>query len=292
MYNEQENYGNNANYRSNIDRSDYGRGSNGSGSDGNESTSLIGKVVFLLLVLFVFVIVLRLSIQLMSWIFNSMKSPLLINGMVNAKQMIIIPQDPSVSNSKLIERSVNQDGGIEFTWSVWILIDDLQYNSGQYKHIFHKGNDNIGEYGLNFPNNGPGLYIAPNTNKLVVVMSTFDVINEEITISDIPLNKWINVILRCRNTTLDVYINGVVTKSVKLIGVPKQNYGDVYIAMNNGFSGYISNLAYYNYAISTTQIRDLMQTGPNTTITTYSANPKNKNNLDYLSLRWYFYGSQ
>ena len=256
------------------------------------STSIVGKIAFLLLVLFIFIIVLRVSIQLITWIFNSFKSPLLIDGMINAKQMVIIPQDPSIKESKTILRSVNQDGGIEFTWSVWILIDDLQYGSGQYKHIFHKGNDSIAKNGLNFPNNGPGLYIAPNTNELVVIMNTFNVINEEITISDIPLNKWINVIIRCRNTTIDIYINGVVTKSVKLLGVPKQNYGDVYVAMNNGFSGYISNLAYYNYAISTSEIREIMRPGPNTKMTSAGANPKDKNNLDYLSLRWYFYGSQ
>lgn len=264
-----------------------------SGGEGfMNSTSIVGKITFLLLVIFIFIILLRISIQLMTWIFNSMKSPLLINGMVNAKQTIIIPQDPTNKDAKPLTRSVNQDGGIEFTWSVWILIDDLQYGAGQYKHIFHKGNDSIATNGLNFPNNGPGLYIAPNTNELVVIMNTFNVINEEITVSDIPLNKWVNVILRCRNTTFDVYINGVVTKSVKLLGVPKQNYGDVYIAMNNGFSGYISNLSYYNYAISTSKIREIMRTGPNTAMAGYSTDPKNKNNLDYLSLRWYFYGSQ
>jgi Concanavalin A-like lectin/glucanases superfamily len=269
---------------------DYNTGNNGGGF--LNATSIVGKIAFLLIVLFIFIIVLRVSIQLIMWMVNAFKSPLLINGMVNAKQMVIIPQDPSIKDSKTILRSVNQDGGIEFTWSVWILIDDLQYGAGQYKHIFHKGNDSIATNGLNFPNNGPGLYIAPNTNELVVVMSTFNVINEEITISDIPLNKWINVIIRCRNTTLDIYINGVVTKSVKLLGVPKQNYGDVYVAMNNGFSGYVSNLAYYNYAISTSEIREIMQKGPNTNMAAAGANPKDKSNLDYLSLRWYFYGSQ
>ena len=50
--------------------------------------------------------------------------------------------------------------------------------------------------------------------------------------------------------TLDVYINGSIIKSHHLHGVPKQNYGDVYIAPNGGFAGYISNLWYYNYALS------------------------------------------
>jgi hypothetical protein len=124
-------------------------------------------------------------------------------------------------------------------------------------------------------------------------MNTFDTINEEITISDIPINKWINIIIRCRNTTIDTYVNGVVTKSVKLVGVPKQNYGDVYLSLNGGFSGNTSDLSYYDYALATSDIRDIMEDGPNTKLVSPSGNsPTSKNNLDYLSLRWYFYGSQ
>jgi hypothetical protein len=55
-------------------------------------------------------------------------------------------------------------------------------------------------------------------------MNTFSVINEQIVIPDLPLNKWVNVIIRCENTTLDVYINGTITRSHMLHGVPKQNY--------------------------------------------------------------------
>jgi hypothetical protein len=121
-------------------------------------------------------------------------------------------------------------------------------------------------------------------------MDTFNVIGEEIHIPDIPLNKWINVIIRCRNTTLDVYINGIITKSVQLMGVPKQNYGNVYVAMNGGFSGYVSNLWYYNYSLGTTAIQNLIKGGPNTKMTGSSA--MNMVNPDYLSLRWYFYGGR
>ena len=253
------------------------------------SDSLVAKVAFLILVIFLFVIVLKFAIQLMAWSYNTFKSPILLNGMINAKQPLIIPQDPSMQNAKTILRSVNQRGGIEFSWSVWILINDLTYMTGQYRHIFHKGNDsfvtNTGDanLGLNFPNNGPGLYIAPNSNNLVVIMNTYDTINDEIVVSDIPINKWVNVIIRCKDSTIDVYM-----------GVPKQNYGDVYLAMNNGFDGYISNLAYYDRAISAPDVREILQNGPNVKmVSTPTGNSStNRNNLDYLSLRWYFYGSQ
>ena len=213
--------------------------------------------------------------------------------MVDAKQAMTITQDPSSNSSITVYRSINARDGIEFTWSVWIFIDDLQYMSGQFKHIFHKGNNKIIENGLNFPNNAPGLYIAPNTNALVLMMNTFNVINEEITIPDIPLNKWINVIVRCQNTKLDVYVNGTISRSIQLSGVPKQNYGDVYVAMNGGFSGNISNLTYYNYALGTSEIQRISSGGPNTTLMNGSSNSSSMNlkNPDYLSLRWYFYGA-
>lgn len=274
-----------------MDNSNLGSGTetintNGGISGFINSTSLVSKIAFLLLVIFLFVISLQAGIALLSWYYNKTGSPHLIDGMVDAKQTLVIPQAPSQSGAKTIQRSVNANGGIEFTWSVWIFINDLGASDGKYHHIFHKGNDTTDSTGLNFPNNSPGLYISPNTNELTVIMNTFDVINEEITIPDIPLNKWVNVIIRGRNKTVDIYINGTITKSIQLIGVPKQNYGDVFVAMNGGFDGYISNLWYFDSALGSAKIQNIVKGGPNTTMVNSSAiNMKNPN---YLSLRWYF----
>jgi len=261
----------------------------GSGiKDFMNSSSLIARISFILLIVLVFIVVLQLCIPLLAWFFGPTNSPRLINGMVDATQTIIIPQDPSSSGSMPIIRSVNGPNGIEFTWSIWVFIDDT--SSSQYRHVFSKGNANIApDTGLNFPNNAPGMYIVPNTNALKIIMNTYNEINEEVTINDIPINKWINVIIRCRNTTLDIYINGTITKSLELTGVPKQNYGDVNVALNGGFSGYISNLWYYDYALGTAAIYDLVRKGPNTKMVGTST--LNMVNPNYLSVRWFFAGS-
>ena len=257
-----------------------------------ESNSVVAKIAFLLLVLFVFSILLRLGIGLLGYFLGPNDSPKLIKGMIDAStNYMVIPQDPQDSTSVTISRSANATDGIEFTWSCWMFIKDLTYLSGQYRCVFYKGNDfstNTDANGLNFPNNAPGLYIAPNTNNLVIFMNTFKVINEQVTIPDIPLNKWVNVIIRCQNTTLDVYINGSIAKSLQLHGVPKQNYGNVFVAANGGFSGYISNLWYYNYALGTSEINKLVESGPDTTMT--GSDALNMVNPNYLSLRWFFYG--
>jgi hypothetical protein len=275
------------------ENSNYNSFSTNKGNSSNtsflESNSLVAKFAFLLIVIFGFVILLKFGISIISYFLSPSKSPRLINGMINAQNSIVFNQDPSFNNAVTITRSVNQDDGLEFTWSVWIFVNNWQYLQGQYKHIFYKGNSNLAENGLNFPNNAPGLYLAPDTNNLIIIMNTFDVINEEITIPDIPLNKWLNVIVRCQNKTLDVYINGTITRSLQLSSVPKQNYGDVYVAMNGGFDGYISNLWYYNHALGTRVIQDIVNRGPNTKMT--DGSQVGMKDTNYLSLRWFFYGS-
>ena len=182
----------------------------------------------------------------------------------------------------------NATDGIEFTWSTWIFINNMQYLEGQYRHIFSKGNSNLETNGLVFPNNAPGLYLTPFKNNLVVMMNTYNVINEEVIVPDVPINKWFNIIIRCKNTTLDIYANGTIVRSINLMGVPKQNYGDVFVGLNGGFDGNVSNLWYYDYALGTAEIQRIVNSGPNTTmIGTSGMSDKLAN---YLSLRWYFSG--
>ena len=257
-----------------------------------ESNNLVAKIAFLLLVIFVFIILLQLCIKLLVFFFDTSSSPYLINGMVRANQPISFPQDPSSLNAKPLQRSINGPDGIEFTWSIWIYIETLPEDPNKYAHIFSKGNADISANGLVQPNNAPGLYIAPGTNELVVIMNTFDNINNEIEIPNIPSNKWINVIIRCQNTTLDVYINGTIAKSIDLGYVPKQNYGDVYTSLGGGFDGYISNLRYYNYALGTSAIQSITQIGPN--IKTVDNSPGSgmaSKYSKYFSLNWYFAGN-
>jgi len=260
-----------------------------------QSNSLVAKFAFLILALILFVVALRIGSSILSWLFAPSASPILIDGMINATQMMIIPQDPKVAGAIPILRSVNNTDGLEFTWSVWIYVDNFGYKEHDYKHIFHKGNDGINvtnqPTGMNFPNNGPGLYITPNTNDLAVVMSTFEDAKEEVLVKDLPLNKWVSVIIRVsKQNQLDVYINGVLAKRHLLKSVPKQNYGDVFASMNGGFSGYTSSLRYFNSALGTSHIQSIVDQGPNEKM--LNGSDMNKSKPQYLASRWYFSRSE
>uniref|UniRef100_A0A6C0LV59 LamG-like jellyroll fold domain-containing protein n=1 Tax=viral metagenome TaxID=1070528 RepID=A0A6C0LV59_9ZZZZ len=273
----------------------YGNDNNAMGSTSEffKSNSMVMNFAFLILVLVVFIILLQLGIGFIKWIMSPPSSPHLLDGMIDAKQMMIFEQDPKMDKSKTIMRSSNENEGVEFTWSVWILVDDMEYNRGKFRHIFHKGEEKgaVSENGntntgLNHPNNAPGVYLTPVKNNLLVVMNTFHNVTEQVEIDEIPLNKWINLMIRCENRTLDVYINGTIVKRHMLSGVPKQNYGNVYTGLNGGFSGYISNLWYFDYGLGTTEIDKIIKKGADTTM---SGNNRSLSlsRPNYLSFKWF-----
>jgi hypothetical protein len=264
--------------------------------DNNNSGSFLSKLGIVIIALLIFLILVKIGLMIISKVFGYDGSPILVDGMISGSEFLVIPQDPDIGDSKTIYRSINANEGIEFTWSCWIYLDDLEYNRNQYRCVFYKGNDyaenpnNVESNGLNFPNNSPGLYLTPNKNDLVVIMNTFNVINEKILITDIPVKKWVNIIIRCQNNVIDVYVNGTIVKSHKLHGVPKQNYGNVYVGADGGFSGYVSNLSYFNKALGIYEMNDIVTKGPNTTMIGGEGSALELKNPDYLSLRWFFYG--
>jgi hypothetical protein len=252
------------------------------------SNSFVAKVSFLILVIFVFIILLRLGISILNYIFSWNHNPILIDGMVDGENLLIRKQDPNSQDSMPIFRSVNQRDGLEFTWSVWLFIRTPTLdstNSNQYRHVFSKGNDTIDSIGIVTPNNAPGLYISPNYRELMVVMNTFQNMREKIIIGDIPIEKWINVMIRVDQRQLDVFINGTLTRSKTLSSLPRQNYDDVLIALNGGFRGNISSLRYFATAIGTNQIQNLIEQGPNLT---FIGDTVNKAKPYYLSFRWFY----
>ena len=269
------------------------------------SNSMVAKFSFLILVLLGFIILLRLGISIVAIFLAPDSKPMLVNGLIDATESRIITQNPAVKGSIPIMRSVNQDGGIENTWSVWFFIRDAPQESDELKHIFHKG-DNVSPDATSTdiitkkigPNTSPGVFFVktatPDSSssrvsqiKLIVAMNKFNTSGgsrDPVHINNIPVRKWINVIIKTRNTTMDIYINGQLTKRQTLKGIPSQNYGNVYVAQGGGFSGNISDLQYFNYAVGTSEIQDIVTRGPNLE----SGDESLKTLPRYLSSKWYF----
>ncbi len=270
----------------------------GSSNEFLQTNTLIAKFVFMVLVLIVFLILMNLGIYLLGYFFQPSKSPYLIKGIKSGSEQKRIPQDPKSADSIPIFRSNNQASGMEYTWSVWLKVDDITENDP--KHVFSKGVAPPANGYATTGNNAPGVYLiqdkigtAPASDKKDTRASTCtmaikmdDVTGkdpEPIMIPDIPFKKWIHMAIRLENQVMDIYANGILKKRVSFPNVPKQNYGDVWICHNGGFVGKISDLRYFDKAINVLQIMNITMSGPN-------MNPVPDvldTSSDYLSNKWF-----
>jgi hypothetical protein len=287
-----------------------------------ESNSLVAKFAFILMVFIIFYVAVKLSIIGLSYLMLPSMSPFVLDGTANTEDMAMnISQDPSKPDSVFISRSMNEDGGLEYTWSSWFYINQVPLRKDKYSRIFSKGGEGTKSSGdsgdgIYYPNNAPGLYIkftetVTDTNPdrtdkgvnvsllaLVDVNGKNDVeadkkknLHERLIATDIPMKKWVNAVIRVTNNVIDLYINGRLAQRRKTAGIPLQNYGKVNIGENkasNRFSGYISTIQYFNYSVGSNKIKSIVDEGPNMKMITNTGDAGSTKNVgSYLSNNWY-----
>jgi len=192
--------------------------------------------------------------------------------------MITISQNPNNSDSIPIGISVNERTGIEFAYSFYLFVNQSTFDGmDRLKHIFHKG------YNSPWPLMGPGVFMLGTTNTMRVIMNTQTGPFTYVDVTNIPVGKWVHVVLNCYKSGLDVYINGNLATRLPLTGnMPYQNFQNIVIfspsnrqlskvitpslPFNVNFggpiSGQLSELKYARYALSINEINSLMAGGP------------------------------
>jgi hypothetical protein len=285
-----------------------------------ESNSAISKFIFIIFLLIVFLFLFNVGVMVLQKLMGNTKDPMLLNGLVSSKKTTKISVNPNEKDSVPLYRSVNEDQGAEFTWNVWFFIEDLNSNNPTYSRIFSKGSENSNlsirtvsacsdTSCRNVFNSSPGLFVtknkqttsvfpnstipqnSPNHVNLILMLNTYKPLGsstefaESITIENIPMKKWVCCTIRVQQTTVDIYINGIMTQRKKLNNLPRQNYYDVKVGdSNDGFDGAISSLRYFSRALSYDDIQSVYGKGPNlTSLENHGLNAK-----DYLSINWYY----
>lgn len=294
----------------------------------NVLSIIIFLLVFLILFVFLFYIISFAIVNSK----RSGKSVHLIDGMIKGNEHKIIQQDPVIKDSKTIGVSENQSQGLEFSWSFWLYVNEL---GGNYQNIFVKGDpkdtDLINDVDQQtkcelskacqgkkenmtpeemqscddeelekfkdciYKVNGPGVYLTPNKNELMIVFNTFENLYETIKIDNLPIKKAIHVVVRCANKNVSVLFNGSLVKQKSLLSIPKQNYYNIHMGANGGFDGFLSDLWYYNYNIGFHELNEIYNKGPNTNLigatdidrdsAINSMNVSKENN--FLSYKWF-----
>jgi len=143
---------------------------------------------------------------------------------------------------------------VDFTFSVWIYVDNWQYKYSKPKVIFRRSNGN---------NLSPGVSLAPSTNDLDLSLTTVSGNVDNWSVQNIPIQKWCNIIVATNNRTVDTYIDGKLVNTHVLSGVPKMNKdADIELTPEKGFSGATSKFRYFSRTISPREAYEIYREGP------------------------------
>ena len=179
------------------------------------------------------------------------ENPLLISSPVDAYNL--------TSNTFTVK---NSDRGLEYTYSCWIYVQDWYYNYGKYKNIFVKGAPGASSDITATMQTTPGVYLYPETNNLLVRVSTMLNNNDQVSVTNVPLQKWVHIGVVLNNRTVDVYVNGKLERSKVLSGVPILSDSNVIVGANGGFFGKISRFQYFTRALKPDEVFSIYQSGP------------------------------
>jgi hypothetical protein len=205
-----------------------------------------------------------------------------------------IEQNPNNPSSKNLPLSENQLTGIEFSYSTFVYISDDTFgpdNTAGWKTLFYKGYESSP-----YPLLGPGVFVEnimneSNSPTVRIVMNSYENWYNYLDITQIPVNKWFHLVIVLRSNRLEAYVNGNLANKKNFTGtLPYQNYqplnlfpnvktnptdftastteskrgiapGDNFVVLGKA-SGYLSNMYYFSYALSYSEIQSMLNMGP------------------------------
>lgn len=202
------------------------------------------------------IIILVLFIILFRYIFKDVHG--IQNGIVNG-------QTPSVVSASSLSENSNSNN---FAYSVWFYVNDWNYRYGEPKVIFGRmgsvstiGGGSID--GINGIDPCPAVVLGAVQNNISVAVGCYPGADTVPTttggksvvhtcnIANVPIQKWVNLILSVYGRTLDVYIDGKLVRTCLMPGIAMINTNsDIYITPKGGFNGWTSKLQYWSNALN------------------------------------------
>lgn len=230
------------------------------------NTKIIAIVVIVILVIFLIV--------KSDWFKNESK---LNKSVKNADKM-------RIKDYKKLKQYENN-----YTYCVWIYIDDWNYKYGEKKRILTRRDNSNGATNGNGGFN-PDMYLSPLQNDLNIEIDCYDPetsgsVKHNCMIENINLQKWVCVLTVLNTRSLDVYINGKLARTCVLPGVPRvNNNSDLYITPGIeidpnavcgdppsgdnlcGFGGFVGRISFFPSAKNPQEAWDIYREGPGTSI--------------------------
>lgn len=193
------------------------------------------------------VVVILLIILIVRWLMGDSTK---LAGLNDAKKV-----------TKIKAEDLEQSNASNFAYSVWFYIDDWSYRYGEPKIVLGRLDADL--------NPSPSIVLGAIENNVKIETTVYPssgTSNSGSThtcnVANVPIQKWVNLIVSLYGRTLDVYVDGKLVRTCVLPGVAKiANNAPVYITPLGGFSGYTANIHYYGDALNPQQAYNIYRRG-------------------------------
>ena len=201
----------------------------------------------------VFVIGIVLIVMLFRYIYID---PHTLQNIQNAQNMSTIAATSLATNGSNAPSS-------NFAYSVWFYINNWNYRYGEPKVIFGRMGSSSGDGsgsvpGINGVDPCPAVVLGAVENNVEISLGCYPGADEEPTtpggntivhkcsVSNVPIQKWVNLTISVYGRSMDVYIDGKLVRTCLLPGVANvNNNANIYVTPNGGFDGWTAKLKYF-----------------------------------------------
>jgi hypothetical protein len=198
-----------------------------------------------------------------------------LQGIQNGETSSTIPASSLTDNGTGVPAS-------NFAYSIWFYVNDWNYRYGEPKVIFGRmgalSDASSGDLsGISGADPCPAVILGAVENNIMVALGCYPGADQQPTnpkgktvvhtcsISNVPIQKWVNLIISVYGRTMDLYIDGKLVKTCLLPGVANiNNNASVIVTPKGGFDGWTSNFQYFPNPLNPQQCWNIYTAGPGT----------------------------
>jgi hypothetical protein len=198
----------------------------------------IGQIILVVIVLILFV-------YFIIWLFTS-------------STQLTKMSDAKVTQTIVAKTLKSNNNTSNYTYSMWLYVNDWNYRFGTEKVILARGDFT--------QKPSPAVILAGLENNLHIKVNCYgDTGGSQIhtcTLQNVPLQKWVNIIISLYGRTLDVYLDGKLVRTCVLPGVVKVNAdADILVTPQGGFDGWTTNFRYWPTATNPQEAYNIYKDG-------------------------------
>jgi hypothetical protein len=148
--------------------------------------------------------------------------------------------------------SLNDPTSTNYTYSIWLYINDWTVNYGRPKTVFTR------------EGSCPSMKLGAIDNTLTTYVKLTDGSMAICEIPNIPLQTWCNVLISVSSKSIDGYLNGKLVKTsvFSVPPTPPLSTAGINLTPSGGFSGYTARLKYWANSVGPQEAWNNYMVGP------------------------------